>query len=785
MSTRKSDGQRKAAPTEPERGAGKPGPDSILRWLPLLALAALTAIFFWPYLTPLKSGQAWLWEDFLHFSYPVRFFAATSLVRGEFPFWNPYVFGGMPFFADIQTAVLYPLNLVQTVFAGADSLSPRVVQLFDVLHYFLAGWLCWRFLRYLKLSADSSLLGAVTFAFSGFLITHAIHLNFINVFIWLPLILELFQRALDSGRLRWAVGAALTLALSTMGGYPQYTLYICYVLGLQWLLHEVGAREHGGTVSLSASGARFLTLLGVVGFGVGLNAFNWLPAAELARYTPRSSMTWEASVEHSLHPLLLFKLICPGFFGTQYPAENTYWAGGYSAFWETCLFVGVLPLSLALWALGAFRRDRRVQFAALLTGLSLWLALGRFGGLYWLCFKFAPGFGRFRIPGRFAALASFGLALLAALGWEALRRKRSEAGGKVVRGPLLVAAALGVVVVLMLCLLYAGALNGLFEGALTRPEVKSLASTALLHSVATIACTLILLGLAAGGPLKFDLRWMGYAAVLFTFFELLTFGRPFLDGKTDPGQFYADSPAAVQLKKELQTELFRINARSLENPGVMVLRRNQGCLDRLFLLEGYNPLQLKRRLGEVGLDRQFDLLNVKYRIVIDYQQQRAGLVPNPTCMPRAFLLSRWRVLQEDPVILATLNDSTFDYRGEAVLEKAPGIDSSKDQGHIETKAEVKRYSQNEITVETDSPAPGILVLSEWDYPAWKAWVDGSPQEILRADYALRAVALPAGRHSVRFAYESDSVRRGVLLSLGAALALAAFSLLSARWWRRW
>jgi len=784
MSTRKSDGQRKAAPAEPERNNSETGQDKYLRWLPFLALAALTVVFFWPYLTPLKSGQAWLWEDFLYFTYPVRFFAATSLVRGEFPFWNPYVFGGMPFFADIQTAVLYPLNLIQTVFAGADSLSPRIVQMFDVLHYFLAGWFCWRFLRYLKLGADSSLLGAVTFAFSGFLVTHAIHLNFINVFIWLPLILELFQRALDSGRLRWAVAAALVLALSTMGGYPQYTLYICYVLGLQWLLHEVGAREQEG-VSTAASGARLLTLLAVVGLGVGLNAFNWLPAAELARYTPRSSMTWEASAEHSLQPLLLFKLVCPGFFGTQYPAENTYWAGGYSAFWETCLFVGVLPLSLALWSLGAFRRDRRVRFAALLTGFSLWLALGRFGGLYWLCFKFAPGFGRFRIPGRFAALASFGLAVLAALGWEALRRRRSADTSKAVRGPALVTASLAALVVLVLCLLKAGLLNGLLGGALARPEVQGLASAALLHAVAMLAITLVLLGLAGAGPWNNGLRWLGYAAVLFTFYELLTFGSPFLAGKIDPSQFYADSPAVVQLKKELQSELFRINARSLENPGVMVLRRNQGSLDRLFLLEGYNPLQLKRRLGEVGVDRQFDLLNVKYRIVIDYQRQQAGLAPNPTYMPRAFLLSRWRVLQDDPVILATLNDSTFDYRNEAVLEKDPGIDSSTEPVHIETKAEVKSYSQNEIVVETDSRAPGILVLSEWDYPAWKAWVDGRPQESLRADYALRAVALSAGKHSVRFAYQSDSVRRGALVSLGAALALAMLSLLSARLWRRW
>jgi len=112
---------------------------------PYLFLAALTAVFFWQLITPFEPSRAWLWEDFIYQNYPYRVFAATSLAMGHFPFWNPYVFGGQPFFADIQTAVLYPFNLVQALFATPESVSPYLVQFIEILHYLLAAIFTHRF----------------------------------------------------------------------------------------------------------------------------------------------------------------------------------------------------------------------------------------------------------------------------------------------------------------------------------------------------------------------------------------------------------------------------------------------------------------------------------------------------------------------------------------------------------------------------------------------------------------------------------------------------------------
>jgi len=57
---------------------------------------------------------------------------------------------------------------------------------------------------------------------------------------------------------------------------------------------------------------------------------------------------------------------------------------------------------------------------------------------------------------------------------------------------------------------------------------------------------------------------------------------------------------------------------------------------------------------------------------------------------------------------------------------------------------VKRYELQEVVIDVDTPGPGLVRLADQWYPDWKATVDGSPVEVLRADYALRAVPVPAG-----------------------------------------
>jgi len=88
-------------------------------------------------------------------------------------------------------------------------------------------------------------------------------------------------------------------------------------------------------------------------------------------------------------------------------------------------------------------------------------------------------------------------------------------------------------------------------------------------------------------------------------------------------------------------------------------------------------------------------------------------------------------------------------------------------------AVISSYGLNEVGIDVDTPGPALLRLADAWYPDWKATVDGKPAPLLRADYLLRAVPVPAGKHHVEFRFVSPSVRTGLVLSIVSLLVALA------------
>jgi uncharacterized membrane protein YfhO len=81
-----------------------------------------------------------------------------------------------------------------------------------------------------------------------------------------------------------------------------------------------------------------------------------------------------------------------------------------------------------------------------------------------------------------------------------------------------------------------------------------------------------------------------------------------------------------------------------------------------------------------------------------------------------------------------------------------------------------------IALDPAPPEPGYLLVAENWHPEWEATVDGQPAQVLRGNYTMLTVAVPAGARSVELAFRSGSFRRGKLLTLiSLALVAAAFA----------
>jgi len=282
--------------------------------------------------------------------------------------------------------------------------------------------------------------------------------------------------------------------------------------------------------------------------------------------------------------------------------------------------------------------------------------------------------------------------------------------------------------------------------------------------------------LVAGRPNRSRIPAWSFPALLalLAFADLYAFGHAFSLGDVSPEQFYPGG-AAVQSLVDLQHgNLFRINARRDRQ---MLLQRNEGLLWNLELLEGYTPLKLADYIGmDIPQERKNDILNVGYRISVDEQTHRMGLVENPTKFPRAMMFHQYRVEPDRAQILTLLRDPSFDFRNILLLEEDPGLTAQSKESEYDDTVIVSRRAPEELLIDVNAGAPGILFVSEIYYPEWHASMDGKAIRILRADYCLRAVPVSAGKHRIVMRFGSRNVITGGLISLltlAVALVLLA------------
>ena len=396
-----------------------------------LALVASTLAFFWKLAF---TNLILVGVDVFCYFYPYRAYAAQAVQQGHLPLWNPYLFMGVPFLANSQAGVLYPLNL------ALDCLSPaRLVSWSIILHVALAGIFAYLYARSsLRLSRWAALLAGVVFAGGGFLGAQVEHVNQLNASAWLPLLLLLYDRAVGGERQGVNRPAVLLggvmVGVQFLAGHTQSS-YICLAgLGVYALVSlgtEVRRSRRLALVLIRHLGVLLLMIV----LGLGLAAVQLVPTWELSRLSVRAGgLPYREAASFSLKPRLLAYTLLPPF------GVDLSQAFGSEAFTEFIAYLGILPLLLA--GAGVFHvlfheRDRRRMALIVLAGLGLFLALGGYNPLYYLLYKLVPGIGLFRAPARWLLLYAFGGAMLAGVGMDRIANGEWRIASGETRGALL------------------------------------------------------------------------------------------------------------------------------------------------------------------------------------------------------------------------------------------------------------------------------------------------------------------------------------------------------------
>ncbi len=172
--------------------------------------------------------------------------------------------------------------------------------------------------------------------------------------------------------------------------------------------------------------------------------------------------------------------------------------------------------------------------------------------------------------------------------------------------------------------------------------------------------------------------------------------------------------------------------------------------------------------------------------VLDEGDHAANVFENRRAFPRAWLVHRIEVEPDPAARPARLNDPAFDAAGTALLAAPLPPDQPlppTPPPPAQETVTITAYAPETVDIATRSPAAGLLVLADQAFSGWVTMVDGVATPLYTVDHALRGVYVPAGSHTVRFAYEPLSVRLGALIS-GIAVLIVAVLMIGWQPWRR-
>lgn len=764
-----------------------------------VAVVALTAVTLILFAHVLHPGWTFWYRDIYGYWSAQTASIVRTVADGSLPLWNPYISFGLPMLADPSYQLAYPMTWLNLVLDPAG-----YYKLYVLVHTFGAGLGLYRLLRCLRVGQAAAGLGAVAWIASGPFLVVVSHTHHFAGMAWIPWILLALDRALE----RPTPWAALALGAVSAGPILAGSADLCLMTGLL-AAGSLGVRmtETGGAERLRRV-AITLGLACVV--MLGLSAIQWLPTLAILRSGMRLEQQDFGRLYWSLHPASLVDFLVP-----RLVAGLPLRAADRAALFESREplfadhYLGAATVGLVLTGLLA-RRERRLRLlvaAGLLSAVLL--SLGRHTPLY-RALTLATPLALLRFPSKYLILAGFLWALLVGLGAEVWLR------GPASRGPVRLGA--GIASILAALALGSAAWMAGAPETLARHLEPAAATVALQFAAGRLVAAAGLLGASAA------LLWLGSRAgppaavargalVALAISDLVASARRV--NPPAPTDLLTMRPRVAALLPEgsrLHVQLPRSDQwlKAVRKPvgWESVWAEAMGRLEMVWPPTGARygfrgsydgdftglappllsnlTLILSNAPGSPLSLRLLRLAGVDYVVTADDtpwpELQPVAEMPSalrgsvrllrvPASLPNAYFVghARWAV---EPRSVQLLGDAGFDPEREVILA-GTGEDRG-DRTAVASKLSEQSRRADRLQIELECPRPGFVVVLHAFHPGWRVSVDGIPAELLRANVLFQGVAVPPGRHVVKFEYRPVSVAWGAAISaLSAAMALSA------------
>lgn len=796
--------------------------DVLPHLLAVLVFLVVTIIFFNPVFfdnKALSQGDIQQWEAS---SKALRDYRTQT---GEEGLWAPSMFSGMPAYLinmDWSNGVIVAIKKIFSV-----GLPHPVVNIY------------WAFLSYyilllvFRVRPMLAIAGALAFGLSSYLIVGmaAGHNARVGAIAFMPLVIAGIHLAFSGKRLMGFVVTALGLSLHFRENHLQITYYmmlIVLVYGIVWLvaaLREKAVQDFFKNVAVLIPAVVLAvgTFLGPMWAIAEYGEFSIRGKSELASNGERTGgLDRDYAFFHSSGMLESFTLMIPNVYGgsssdylVQDEGSNTYQAlmrSGdnntanqlarfSSAYWGpqayTAPYYGGAIICF-LFVIGIVFADKKyVWWLVTVSALGMMISWGRhFETLNYFLFDYLPGFNKFRSVTFAIVITLFAMPLLGMLGLEKLFE---EGINPATKKKLLIAFAFTGGVCL-LAALSAGMANFLREGEgqlpawftnALREDRKALFRSDAIRSFSFILGIFVLLY----PDVRKKISPFGFYAFLIFMvaMDMSMVDRRYFDSSNYQRKrtaHFTPTAADEEILKDKSyyrvyslQESFSQEARtsyfhnSLGGYHGAKIRRYQDLYDSCLSRET-DEFIADAQTGGLDFNKYgvLNMLNTKY---IMFGPDKNNIIDNPAANGNAWFVSQLMNVSSPTEELAKICD--INTRTAAVIDNSKfqvekfGYDSA-------ARIELKEMQPPYLKYESESASNGLAVFSEIYYPkGWKATIDGNEAKILRADYVLRALEVPAGKHVIEFRFEPSAYVIGDKVVLASSWLLLLVLLGSLGW----
>lgn len=778
------------------------------KFLPYLVAFLVFVIAALAYFSPVLQGKELFQSDIAQFRGMSKEVQEFREKFKEEPYWTNRAFGGMPTY---QLSTYYPHDYIKKLDAAIRFL-PRPA---DYLFLYFFGFFI--LLLSLKIDWKMAILGALAFGFSTYLIIilgvgHNAKAHAIG---YMPLVLAGMVLVFDKKYLPGFVLTAIALALEIAASHPQMTYYLFFMGLIYGIIMGIDSiRNKHLPDFLKSTG---LILLAAI-LALGINASSLLATKEYASESTRSKteltinpdgtereqstgLTKDYITEYSYGMLETFDLFIPRFMGGSNNekldkdseiysflkdkagrnqamefAENApmYW--GEQPIVAAPAYLGAVVVFL--FFLGIFLVKNNVKkWLVAATIFSILLSWGKnFGVLTDLFIDYVPLYNKFRAVSSIQVIAELAVPLLGILGLHELFGKSINTADKqkAIKWSILITGGLALLFFVLGPSLFTfeSFRDQTFESmAPGFADVLIADRKSIFRSDSLRSLILVLLAASVlWFYVKQKLKQNSALAILLllVLFDLVLVNKRYVN----------DEDFISSKKLENPFLMAEVNSAILKDPGhyrVMnftVNPMNDGSTSFYHnSIGGYHAAKPRRyqelfdfQIAKNNLE-VLNMLNTKYFIFPD-ENNIPRVQLNEEANGNAWFVEEVKIVSgADEEIKAMDSLKT---KETAVIEKefSKAVNSLVFSKDSTASILLKKYQANDMLYESNSAVDQLAVFSEVYYKnGWNAYVDGVPSPHFRANFLLRAMVIPKGKHEIRFKFEPEVIKTGTNIVL--------------------